>query len=130
GIMVNTGLTADKYFDGDVISCLWMGIKGRSESVELIEKESEENSVVVDSVLIDPITSGVAFNIYYSNDLTGSNLKEGEEPTIEDWEKKLWTHVPQTYVTSGKTTYALPEPITAKFIKLEFSHLQAKPYTP
>jgi hypothetical protein len=128
GVMVNNGNSAAKYIDGDVISCLWNGIKGRSSSVELQELESEENSVVIDSMLIDPMTSGVGMNVYYTNDLTGS---EGEgEPSIEDWEQKLWTRVPQTYTTSGKTTIVLPAPIVAKFVKLEFTNLQPKPYTP
>ena len=128
GLMANHGTSAAKYIDGDVVSCLWNGIKGRSSSVELQELESEENSVVIDSMLIDPITSGVGMNVYYSNDLTGS---QGEgDPTIEDWERKLWTRVPQTYTTSGKTTVVFPSPIVAKFVKLEFTNLQPKPYTP
>lgn len=126
-LQVNVGKEATKYVDGDVISCVWNGAKGRSSSSELVEKESKNEEVVVDSVLIDPITPGVGFNIYYTNDLTGS--EEGE-PTIEQWEQKLWIHVPQTYVTAGRTTYVLPKPIAAKFIKIEFTNLQARPYDP
>jgi hypothetical protein len=86
-----------------------------------------DEPAVIDSIILDPITPGVAFNIYYTNDLTGS--EEGEM-TEEEWEQKLWIHVPQSYVTSVKTTYVLPESITAKFIKIEFSQLQARPYEP
>src|SRR5208337_3857178 len=128
GVMANYGDKAAKYIDGDSLSSLWNGPKGHSSSVELIEAESEENAVVIDSMLIDPMTSGVGMNVYYSNDLTGS--QEEGEPTIEDWERKLWTRVPQTYVTSGATTIVFPKPIVAKFVKLEFTSLQPRPYTP
>lgn len=125
--MAQTGLKATTYVDGDQPSSKWENQKGRSGSVELTEPELEDNAAVIDSVILDPITPGVAFNIYYTNDLTGS---EGETMTEEEWEQKLWIHVPQSYVTSIKTTYVLPEPITAKFIKIEFSQLQARPYEP
>jgi hypothetical protein len=128
GAMVNAGLKAAAYIDGDSSSCKWENQHGRSASVELIEPKLEDNAAVIDSIILDPITPGVAFNIYYTNDLTGT--PEGGEMTEEQWEQKLWVHIPQSYVTSVKTTYVLPEPITAKFIKIEFSHLQARPYEP
>ena len=127
GAMTNAGTIAARYVDGDSPSAKWENQRGRSGSIELTEPELVDEPVVVDSVLLDPITPGVAFNIYYTNDLTGS---EENEMTEEEWEQKLWIHVPQSYVTSVKTTYVLPEPITAKFIKIEFSHLQARPYEP
>ena len=121
--MAQSGTKATAYVDGDQASCKWENQKGRSGSVELIEPEIEDNAVVIDSIILDPLTPGVAFNIYYTNDLTGS---ESNEPmTEEQWEQKLWQRVPQSYVTSVKTTYVLPEPITAKFVKIEFSQLQA-----
>jgi hypothetical protein len=128
GAQAQSGTKTTAYVDGDEASAKWENQKGRSGSVELIEPEIEDNAVVIDSIIIDPLTPGVAFNIYYTNDLTGS---EGTEPmTEEEWEQKLWIHVPQSYITSVKTTYVLPEPITAKFVKIEFSHLQARPYEP
>ncbi len=127
GAMTNKGIKAAPYIDGDSPSCKWENQRGRSASIELVEPELEDNAVVIDSIILDPITPGVAFNIYYTNDLTGTT--EGEM-TEEEWEQKLWVHVPQSYVTSVKTTYVLPEPITAKFIKIEFSQLQARPYEP
>ena len=128
GAMVNEGLKAEAYVDGDGPSCKWENQSGRSGSIELIEPSLADNAAVIDSVLVNPLLPGVAFNIYYTNDLTGS---EKEEPmTVEQWEQKLWVHVPQSYVTSVKTTHILPEPITAKFTKIEFSHLQARPYEP
>jgi hypothetical protein len=128
GAMTNAGTKAAAYIDGDSPSVKWENQRGRSGSVELTEPALSDEPVVIDSVILDPITPGVAFNIYYTNDLTGTT--EGAEMTEEEWEQKLWVHVPQSYVTSVKTTYVLPEPITAKFIKIEFSHLQAKPYEP
>lgn len=127
-VMINKGSTATLFFDGDNASCQWSGQKGHSPSVEYVESAIENEGVVVDSVLIDPLTPGVGFNLYYTNDLRGSE-SEGEM-TEEDWEQKLWIHIPQTYVTSVKTTYVLPEPIKAKFMKVEFSNLQARAYNP
>jgi hypothetical protein len=126
--MTNAGTVAAEYIDGDSPSVKWENQRGRSASIELTEPELVDEPVVIDSIIVDPMTPGVAFNVYYTNDLTGS--EEGGEMTEEEWEQKLWVHVPQSYVTSVKTTYVLPEPITAKFIKIEFSHLQAKPYEP
>jgi hypothetical protein len=78
---------------------------------------------VIDQVLVDPITPGVYFNVYYSS--------EGEAGVTEaDWENKLWTHVPITFRAVSREAHRLPEPIGSKYIKLEFSHLQAKYYAP
>jgi hypothetical protein len=126
--MANSGTVAAPYIDGDMASIKWENQRGRSASIELTEPELSDEPVVIDSIILDPITPGVAFNVYYTNDLTGT--PEGGEMTEEEWEQKLWIHVPQSFVTSVKTTYALPEPITAKFIKIEFSQLQARPYEP
>lgn len=80
---------------------------------------------VVDKVLLDPLTPGVYFNIYYSNDGDASATT-----TEDEWDNKLWTHVPRTYRMTKRESFVLPEPIQAKFIKLEFSHLQAQSYNP
>lgn len=79
--------------------------------------------VVIDRILIDPITPGVYFNVYFSN--------EGEGATNEgDWENKLWTKVPGTFYATKKDTHVLPYPVVARYVKLEFSHLQARSYNP
>lgn len=128
GAMINQGTVAAAYIDGDSPNCQWENQRGLSASLEVIEPEVEDNAVVVNSVLVDPITPGVAFNIYYTNDLTGTT---SNEPMSEaQWEQKLWLHVPQSFVTTTKNTYVLPEPITAKFVKIEFSYLQARSYNP
>jgi hypothetical protein len=77
----------------------------------------------VDRILLDPLTPGVFFNVYYSS--------EGD-PETEDalWENKLWTRVPNVFQMKNRTTHALPTPISARYIKLEFSHLQPKWYAP
>lgn len=126
--MTNEGTVATEYIDGDSPSVKWENQRGRSASIELTEPALVDEPVVIDSIIVDPMTPGVAFNVYYTNDLTGS--EEGGEMSEEEWEQKLWVHIPQSYVTSVKTTYVLPEPITAKFVKIEFSHLHAQPYEP
>lgn len=37
---------------------------------------------------------------------------------------------PQVWIANKRETYVLPEPISAKFIKIEFSNLQPKSYNP
>lgn len=78
---------------------------------------------VIDRIMIDPITPGVWFNVYYSS--------EGHPATsIAQWENKLWQHVPQSFRMTKKETHVLPRPIFAKYICLEFCHLKAQPYDP
>lgn len=48
--------------------------------------------------------------------------------SIHDWEERIWNHVPKTYQMTKRDTHVLPEPITAKYMKVEFSHLQPRPY--
>lgn len=127
GAMVNAGIEPANYVDGDQISARWDNQRGLSGSIELVDPAVKDDAIVIDSILMDPITSGVAFNVYYSNDLKGS--EEGP-PTDAQWAEKLWTHVSESYTTSQRKTYTLPHPIVAKFIKIEFSYLQAKSYNP
>ncbi len=81
------------------------------------------NESVVDSILIDPITPDVYFHVYYT-----SEGVPGITPA--DWDDKLWTRVPKTFQTKARETHVLPEPVAAKYMKVEFSHLQPKPYRP
>jgi hypothetical protein len=78
---------------------------------------------VVDRLLLDPITPNVYFNIYYSNEGVGAT-------TEAEWENKLWTPVFYTFKAERRQEHALPEPVTAKFMKVEFSHLQPQTYVP
>lgn len=85
---------------------------------------SQSNAAVtIDSVLIEPITPNVYFNVYYSND---------DSPGYNDdsWDNHLWTRVPKIFKATKKDVYVFPEAISAKYIKIEFSHLQAKYYSP
>jgi hypothetical protein len=112
------------YFDGDSEGAKWLGAKGGSYSVQEIPSTPEE-AVVVDGVLLDPQTPNVAFNVYYSSD-----GEADENTTTQEWDQKLWTRVPRTYVATQRQTYAFPSPIIAKYIKIEYSHLQPQAYNP
>lgn len=117
--------TAEPYFDGDSIDCKWEGAFGRSGSVQEFDAGPGENTVVIDSVLLDPLTPNIAFSVYYSEDGSAS-----DETTETEWENKLWVRVPKTFIANQRQTYAFPEPITAKFVKIEYSYLQAQSYNP
>ena len=91
--------------------------------VRPVKDNIEQERAVIDRLTIDPITPGVYFHIYYSDE-----GEPGSSP--ETWDNKLWTRVPQTYRMMKRETHVLPEPIVAKYIKIEFSHLQAQHYVP
>lgn len=78
---------------------------------------------VVDHVIIDPATPGIYMNIYFSDD---------PEPGYnrDSWDSLLWSRVDKQYLLRRKETFALPQPITAKYIKLEFTQLQPIWYAP
>jgi hypothetical protein len=77
----------------------------------------------IDHILIDPLTPGVYFNVYFTND---GNIATNET----EWEQKLWERVPNTFQMKQRFSHPMPQPITAKFIKIEYSHLQPKWYAP
>lgn len=78
---------------------------------------------VVDSVVIDPATPGVYFHVYYSNDpIPGT--------TPDEFDRLLWKRVNQTFLMKRRESFTLPTPITAKFIKIEFTQLQPRYYAP
>jgi hypothetical protein len=80
-------------------------------------------SAVIDRVLVDPLTPGMYFHVYYTED--------GDVATTqEEWDRKLWKVSPRTFHATKREAHVLPEPIRAKFVKIEFSHLQAKHYAP
>lgn len=77
--------------------------------------------VTIDSVEVDPLTPGMLMSIYYSS--------EGDPAASPDeWDNKLWNRVPRTYRLTYKNRFALPQPISARYIKLEFTALPARPY--
>lgn len=82
----------------------------------------DDDTVVIDSVIVDPVTPGVYFSVYYSVD--------GDSPgsTDDEWDQKLWIRVPKTFHLTKKETFNLPKPIIAKYMKIEFTHLQVQSY--
>jgi hypothetical protein len=114
------------YADGDQPGYQWTGQAGQSATVQLIEPDVSDDFIVIDSVHIDPLTPHMAMNVYYSQDdaYTNNNMTES------DWEQKLWTRVPKSYILDTSQEYVFPEPIWAKYVKLEFTNLQAQPYNP
>ncbi len=115
--------TDGSYFDGDMEGYVWSNVAHDSASYELVQPSIEDTSTVIDRILVDPVTPGAYFNIYYTT--------EGGSPQNEsEWDDKLWQRVPQTYRMERKETHVLPEPVRAKFVKIEFSHLQARHYAP
>lgn len=79
--------------------------------------------ITIDSIEVDPLTPGITMSIYYSSEGDPGN-------STDDWDNKLWQRVPRTYTLRYKNEFALPQPINARYVKLEFSKLQAKPYRP
>lgn len=78
---------------------------------------------VTDRMLIDPITPGMYATLYHSSDGDPGQ-------TDEQWEQKLWQPIFEQFRLDRRLDIPLPEPITSKFIKVEFTHLQAQSYSP
>lgn len=110
------------YFDGNYQNCAWSGTKNASESVQIVT-DVEDTASVIDQVLVDPVTPGVFFNVYYTS--------EGDPGTSEDdWDNKLWKKVPGTFQANRRESHVFPSPVIAKYLKVEFTNLQAKSYSP
>lgn len=109
-------------FDSSSID-YWMSEPLPSEFAVVSKYFDMGEESIVTQVLIDPITPGVDMNIYYSDD--GDSVQ-----TEDEWESKVWTHVDRIFHVTQRQTFELPIPIVARFLKLEFSNLQAKSYTP
>lgn len=77
----------------------------------------------VEKIMVDPLTPGVWFNLYWT---------DAQNPgTDEDtWDHLLWTPVRRQFQMKARTVYELPRPIVANFIKLEFTLLQGRYYSP
>jgi hypothetical protein len=111
------------YFDGNTAHHTWSGASHDSVSWEVVDPLPNDSVAVIDRVLVDPLTPGIFFSIYYTS--------EGEPgKTPEEWDQKLWTRVPQTFHAIKREAHVLPEPIQTKYVKLEFTHLQARSYSP
>lgn len=86
-------------------------------------QDGSQNPVVVDRMYLDPLTPGMWCHVYYCNDGDAGT-------TDEEWEERLWIPVGRPYKLLRADSYAFPDPIHARFIKIEYSHLQAKSYSP
>lgn len=94
------------------VECLYFDVRDTSGA-----------ATVFDQVVADPVTPGAWFSVYYST--------EGDPGTTDgEWESKLWSHVPKAFRMTRREAHVLPEPVTAKYICIEFSHLQAQTYAP
>lgn len=125
-VQVTFTSSAQPYFDGDDVNCTWTAARGNSPSAQLIQPTPGSNAIVTDGVLVDPLTPNMAFNVYYSQDDTGTS----NSMTEIDWEQKLWTRVPQTYICTQRQQYVFPAPVAAKYMKVEFTNLQSQSYDP
>lgn len=114
-------------FDSAVSDNYWLSKPNPSrfavENLYFDVRGTDGSSQVIDSVFIDPLTPGVYFSIYYTDE-------PGVASIPADWDSKLWTRVHRTFKLDKRQTYILPTPVSASFIKIEFSHLQAKSYNP
>lgn len=91
------------------------------ESLYFDISDADGNPQVFDRVYLNPITTGPYFNVYTSSDGVPGT-------TREEWEKKNWTRVPQTYQLTKAQGYVMPSPVTTKYVCIEFTHLQAIQY--
>ena len=76
----------------------------------------------VDAIFLDPASPNMHFNVYYSDEV--------DDPTssVDGWDNILWKRIPKDFIANKKQNYILPTPVSTKFIKIEFTSLQAKPY--
>lgn len=94
------------------------------ETLYLDVRDSSGNAQVIDRILINPMTPGPTMHIYTSqDDSTGGQ-------SLTTYVNRMWTPVPGSYALSRRTEYAMPFPIVAKYLALEFSSLQATTYDP
>ncbi len=111
---------------GDLQDAFWLSAPNPSQfACESLYFDVRDNSVaqVIDHVTIDTVTPGIYMNVYFSND---------PSPGVDTdtWDGLLWERVNKTFLLRRKESFALPEPVTAKYIKLEFTHLQPAWYAP
>lgn len=93
------------------------------ESLYLDIRQPGGGPSTVDEFYIDPITSGCWMNVYWSNEI--STPTPPLMQTADDW--RLWTPDPGHY-TLAKGRYKFRRPITARFLKFEFTRLNILPY--
>jgi isopentenyldiphosphate isomerase len=77
---------------------------------------NEGAASLIDEIYLDPLTPGCLVHIYYTDD-----------ESTTDWDNKLWTPTNRHY-TLAKGYIKLPQTISAKYIKIEFTNLSVTPY--
>lgn len=127
GVCLVQDNTVVTYFDGDSAGCQWTGQPGNSSSVQVSNAQLVDEPVVVDAIVLDPLFANQNYNIYYSND---DNGLVGVPVTTTDWENKLWTLATTITASFGNETQVLPQPIGAKYIKIELTNPQMQHYDP
>jgi hypothetical protein len=125
-IQATTTATIPGYFDGDSANCMWLGTKGSSVSAQEIVLGVTDNSIVIDSVMLDPATPGMSFNVYYTTDDSYTQTDMSQQ----DWDSKLWVRVQQQFIATGRKQYVFPQPIQAKYMKIELVNPQGQSYNP
>jgi hypothetical protein len=112
---------------GDLENAYWMSAPNPSRfAVEALYMDCRDevgSAQVIDHLLVDPITPGIWMNIYYSNDPVPGT-------TTDEWDGLLWERVPKHFQLNSREAFAMPEPVVAKYLKLEFTQLQARWYSP
>lgn len=101
-------VTPDPY----AVECLYLDIR-----------QQDGGPSTVDEFFIDPVTSGCYMNVYWSNDDNPTDIPLMQTP--EDW--RLWTPDPSHYILA-KGRHKFRRPITAKYLKFEFTKLALLPY--
>jgi len=77
---------------------------------------------VVDAIFLDPVTPNVNFNVYYYDGT------ETPESSSDSWDSLLWKRVPKQFTATKRQNYLFPTSIYARYIKVEFTSLQAQSY--
>lgn len=94
------------------------------ESLYFDVSNADGEATRIDSVYLDAITPGVQFNVYYSVD----DVPPGTD--VDSWDQRLWKWVPRVYKANSRKNYLFPNPVSAKYMKVEFTNLQASYYDP
>jgi hypothetical protein len=126
-VVTKTGVDLVTTLDSAVKDQYWLSKPNPSkfgvEAMYFDISDYQDKPTTVDHVLLDPVLPGVFFNVYHSD--------EGDPGTNElEWSDKLWTRVPNTFQAKGRFRHPMPQPITARYLKVEFTHLQPRWYGP
>lgn len=111
---------------GDLQDAYWLSAPNPSQfacEALYFDIRDGDDAQVVDHITIDPVTPGIYMNVYFSNDpIPGIDT--------DTWDALLWERIDKQFLLRRKENFALPAPITAKYIKLEFTQLQPVWYAP